>query len=64
VQIALKEDWAEVKVMDTGKLVVVVIKVQVLDLGTPFVQVLREGKCLCTENFLKEDSIELVFKPI
>lgn len=64
MQIALKEDWAEVKVMDTGKLVAVVIKVQVLDLGTPFVQVLREGKCLCTENFLKEDSIELVFKPI
>jgi hypothetical protein len=64
VQIATKEDWAGVKEMDTGKLVAVVTKVLELALATLFEQDLREDKCLCIENFPREDSTVLVFKPI
>jgi hypothetical protein len=50
--------------MGTGKLVVVVTKVLELALAILFEQDLREGKCLCIGSFLREDSIELVFKLI
>ena len=59
-----KEDWAEVKEMDTGKLVAVVTKVQELALATLFEQDLRVDKCLLYQKTsLNEGLIVHVFKP-